>query len=584
VSAEPRKDEKVALKPDSAHAVASEAEGVWPAMWCPSFKNVDITKIKMAPCLAKDISAELQKRLAAGETDLTLPTGTFKLSSLTIPANVTLKGSNTTLILDTDEPSKPVITLKGDNITLESIAFKLHESVLVQAQTGKRMSMIKGDGINNLVLSKIHYVNSDPQYELLRGVSAGKKSGNKRMRVKLPRWDLVELTDCKDIEVMNCTFKNFCSGIKATQCTRVSFHDNIGINGLHNMMRFYNGSEYFTFYNNWFSHVKHPMVWDGGDCAPQHAYLKPSGPEAASTVHRDMKLGDKDYAQHMTGTYEVLCYGNYAEYGKTLAWGRKGRRVIISGNSARYMYDMAYDAEGCEEVIFANNVAVNCKAAGIGAFYYNDSTSITGNMVVIEDVGHDIYKGHFVRMHSYAGVSSGKTIISGNLFVNHLKEPRFVKLDYCKDVLIANNKFVNGGIKTNPYGGGNATVTGNTFIVDLPKQESLILVEKAIREFTFRNNTLINRNLKAAPGLPALSFNFGVTSKLANEKPGIASWSALRQIDGNSIRGWDVPLAFSGLGKQTTSRLWVIGNILEGIVQLPASQNVIDKNNTIIGK
>jgi hypothetical protein len=46
-------------------------------MWCPSFKNIDITKIKMTPCLVKDISAELQKRLAAGETDLTLPKGTF---------------------------------------------------------------------------------------------------------------------------------------------------------------------------------------------------------------------------------------------------------------------------------------------------------------------------------------------------------------------------------------------------------------------------------------------------------------------------------------------------------------------------
>ncbi len=561
--------------------VFSGKEGMWPALWCPSFKKIDVTKIKVSPCAFKDISLELQSRLDKGEKNITLPDGTFKISALTIPADVTLKGgTNTTLVLDSNLPA-PVITLKGDNITLDSLSFKLHNSVLIQALTGKRMSMIKGEKINNIVMNKIKYVNSAEQYNLIRGAVQAAKPGNKRMRVKLWRWDLVELADCKGIEVMNCMFKNFCSGIKTTQCTRVSFHNNIGVNGLHNMMRFYNGSEYFKFYNNWFSHVKHPMVWDGGDCSPHNKNLKPGGPEAARKVYRNMKLGDKDYAQHMTGTYEVLCYGNYGEYGKTLAWGRKGRRVIVSGNSARYMYDMAFDAEGCEEVIFANNIAVNCKAAGIGAFYYNDSTSITGNVIVIEDIGHEIYKGQFVRMHSAHGVSSGKTIISGNLFVNHLKEPRYVKLDYCKDVLIADNKFVNGGILTNRYGGGNATVTGNTFISLLPKQETLISVAKILKEFTFRNNTMINRNPKATPGEPAIKFDFTVTPKLEKERPGVDAAAAFRQVDGNSIRGWDVPVEFSSRpGKQNT-RVIFCNNLYEGKPAVSVTgSGVINKNNT----
>ncbi len=441
--------------------------------------------------------------------------------------------------------------------------------------------MIKGEKINNLVINKVNNINTDNQFNLLRGVEHSKKPNNKRMKVKLWRWHLIDLIDCKDIEIMNCKFKNFCSGIMTTQCTRVSFHDNIGINGLHNMMRFYNGSEYFKFYNNWFSHVKHPMVWDGGDCAPHHTKLNPSGPKAASTVYRTMKLGDKDYAQHMTGTYEVLCYGNYAEYGKTLAWGRKGRRVIISGNSSRYMYDMAYDAEGCEEVIFANNIAVNSKAAGIGCFYYNDSTSITGNIVVIEDIGHEIYKGQFVRMHSSHGTSSSKTIISGNLFVNHLKEPRYVKLDYCKNVLISGNKFVNGGILTNRYGGGYATVTGNTFISTLDKQQTLISIARILTEFTFRNNTMINRNPKATPGEPAIKFDFTVTPKLVKERPGVDKAAAYRQVDGNSIRGWAVPIEFNAKSGKNNTRVIFCNNMFEGAPVIPATINdKIIKNNT----
>ena len=178
---------------------------------------------------------------------------------------------------------------------------------------------------------------------------------------------------------------------------------------------------------------------------------------------------------------------NYGEYGKTLVWGRKGRRIIITGNSSRYQYDMAYDAEGCEEVIVSNNIATNSKAAGIGCFYHNDKTVITGNLVAIHDEGDDIYKGQFVRMHSAFGSQSGKTIISGNLFVSHLKEPRFIKVDECRNLVITGNEFVNGGILTNPYGGGKLTVTNNTFINQLPDSPSLIIINKIIN--VFNSNT-----------------------------------------------------------------------------------------------
>jgi hypothetical protein len=397
------------------------------------------------------------------------------------------------------------------------------------------------------------------------------------------RWTILLLTLCEDIEISNCHFKNFSLGVRTTHCSRVLCHDNVGINGQHNLLSFYHGSEYVKFYNNWFSHVKHPLVWDGGDCSPQNQRLVPNLPR---TVYRNMLPDDKDYAIHMTGTYEVYCHNNYGEYGKTLVWGRKGRRIIITANSAKYQYDMAIDAEGCEEVIVANNICTNSKAAGIGSFYHNDKTVITGNMVVIEDIGDDIYKGQFVRLHSAFGTQSGKTLITGNLFVSHLAEPRFIKIDQVRNLVISGNKFVNGGILTNPYGGGNITATGNTFINQLPNHPTLVVINKINKELTFRDNTFINENKESNAGDPAVVLNFEVTKKLAEERPDTVANNVFRQLDGNSFRGWATPVGFVGLPESDyPARLILVNNLYEGKLEVPASMsNVINQNNIQIGQ
>lgn len=530
---------------------ADENEGVWPANWTPLDEKVDYAKaLRIEADTTPDSSAALQARLDKGERVLTLPAGITRVTRLVLPENATLRGEpEAMLLLDSaGKPEQPIIEIAGNNVTLEKLGIRIHPRTLLENLTGKRFSLIKGNGVKNFRISELNYENSPEHYRLMRtsaeAVFADRPSP--LSRIKLYRWPLVELVNCTDIEVSGSYFKNFCSVIQATQCTRVSFHDNVGINGLHNAMRFYNGSDYFLFFNNHFSHVKHPMVWDGGDCSPHNEALKPSGPEAASTVVRTMKLGDPDYASHMTGTYEVICYGNYGEYGKTLAWGRKGRRVIVTGNSARYTYDLAFDAEGCEEVIFSNNLSMNSKAGAFGVFYSNSGTSITGNLVVTEPKGHEIYQGQFARLHSAHGVSSKRTIISGNLFINKLAEPRFLRVDLTNDLLITGNSFINGGIKTSRYAvGGSVTVLGNSFVSDLANTEAPVQAERGLAGFTFSHNNLIYRGRDSGT-VPALELNLAPVKE--EERAGEALF---RQIDGNTFRGWAVPVKVSGKGQES---------------------------------
>lgn len=555
---------------------AETTEGVWPANWTPLDEKIDYAiALHIGKDAMPDSSAVLQARLDKGERDIVLPTGTTRVTRLVLPADTVLRGEpGAILLLDTPgNPRQPIIELAGDHISFRQLSLRIHPRTLLENLTGKRFALIKGYGIRDFRMSEINYENTDEHYHLLRTAPEAivESATNLLARIKLYRWPLVELVDCSDIEISDCYFRNFCSVVQATQCRRVSFHDNIGINGLHNAMRFYNGSEYFLFYNNHFSHVKHPMVWDGGDCSPRTP-LKPSGIEAAMTVDRRMKIGAPDYASHMAGAYEVLCYGNYGEYGKTLAWGRKGRRVIVTGNSARYTYDLAFDAEGCEEVIFSNNLAVNSKAGAFGVFYYNNGTSITGNVVVTENKGNPIYQGQFARIHAAYGVNSKRTVISGNLFISNMPEPRFIRVDKCKDLLISGNSFINGGVKTNRYSvGGSLTILGNSFVNRLENAETLVLVERGVAGFTFSHNNLVNHAHAAAP---ALELNLGPVKE--EERAGEKVY---RQLDGNTFRGWQIPVRVSENAQKNMPTVF-FNNLYEGNITFPEwLKNLKNVNN-----
>ncbi len=593
--------EEVAADKDDGKPTRRELEdakeGMFPPLWYPlasaiegenldkRWASVEVAKdVKLDGNSDKDlqdITADLQKRLDSGEKMVLIPNGTFRVTKLVLPADVTLKGSeNTRLIFASDKPEfETLVTLTGDNTTLSNLNIAITDDLLAKIHAQNEHNLMVGEGLKNIKIDHVKFALTDKQY-IAQRLSRQRPGTRSLMGI---RWTILLLSLCEDIEISNCHFRNFSLGVRTTHCSRVLCHDNVGINGQHNLLSFYHGSEYVKFYNNWFSHVKHPLVWDGGDCSPQNKRLVPNLPR---DVYRNMLPGDKDYAIHMTGTYEVYCHNNYGEYGKTLVWGRKGRRIIVTANSSKYQYDMAIDAEGCEEVIVANNICTNSKAAGIGSFYHNDKTVITGNMVNIEDIGDEIYKGQFIRLHSSHGTQSGKTIISGNLFVSHLKEPRFIKVDQVRNVVISGNKFVNGGILTNPYGGGKITATGNTFINQLPNQPSLVIINKIIKELTFRNNTFINENKESATGDPAVVLNFEVTQKLAAERPDTIADDVFRQLDGNSFRGWATPIAFNNVGLSPyPARVILVNNLYEGSLVVPENMNnVINQNNIQIGQ
>ncbi len=517
--------------------------------------------------LCDNFEAKLQARLNAGEKKITIPAGKYRISSLVVPSDVSITGSNNT-VLELDYVGKPsqIIMLKGNNISLKKLKITVAPSVIEPLHSGALTQLVNANKCHNLNLSEISFEIPDKLYKQLL-------DGKDKRYVR--RWDVFKVEYSSDVTMSKCRMKNFSQMLNTEFCIRVTVHDCVGRNGIY-VTKFSFGSEYLKYYNNWSSNVLHQMFWEGGDCGTAK-HLKPRKPR---TVIRGIRPGDEGYSKLLTGTYEVMCYANYAEYGKTLCWGRKGRRVLISGNSARFMTDMAYDAEGCEEVVFANNLAFNCKAAGIGCFYYTDAAVITGNVVVIDDVDKDIYKGHFVRMHHRKDVESGKTIITGNLFVNRLAKPRFVKVDKCRDLLISGNKFVNGGIRTNRYGGGNMTFTGNTFISTLDEQETLVMVAKIVKELTMRNNTFINRNPKAKASAPAIDLEFTVTGKLAKERPDAVSVPVYRQLDGNSIRGWKTPVALTVPDGKCTAKVVFINNLYEGEPRFSSSiQNILQKNN-----
>ncbi|MAX23098.1 MAG: hypothetical protein CMJ19_01225 [Phycisphaeraceae bacterium] len=593
-------EEAVADKDDdkpTRRELEDAREGMFPPLWYPlasttegenldkRWASVELVKdIKLdgdSDKNLKDITDDLQKRLDSGEKRVLIPNGTFRITRLVLPADVTLKGSeNTKLIFASDKPEfETLVTLTGDNTTLSNLNIAITDDLLAKLHAKNEHNLMVGEGLKNIKIDHVKFALTDKQY-IAQRLSRQRPGTRSLMGI---RWTILLLSLCEDIEISNCHFKNFSLGVRTTHCSRVLCHDNVGINGQHNLLSFYHGSEYVKFYNNWFSHVKHPLVWDGGDCSPQNKRLVPNLPR---DVYRNMLPGDKDYAIHMTGTYEVYCHNNYGEYGKTLVWGRKGRRIIVTANSSKYQYDMAIDAEGCEEVIVANNICTNSKAAGIGSFYHNDKTVITGNMVNIEDIGDEIYKGQFIRLHSSHGTQSGKTIISGNLFVSHLQEPRFIKVDQVRNVVISGNKFVNGGILTNPYGGGKITATSNTFINQLPNQPSLVIINKIIKELTFRNNTFINENKASATGDPAVVLNFEVTQKLAAERPDTIADDVFRQLDGNSFRGWATPIAFNNVGLSPyPARVILVNNLYEGSLVVPKNMNnVINQNNIQIGQ
>jgi len=288
-----------------------------------------------------------------------------------------------------------------------------------------------------------------------------------------------------------------------------------------------------------------------------------------NVVRPGLKPGDEGYDGQCVGVYDISVQNNYAEYGATLAWGAKARNVLIDGNIAKYMQDMAYDSEGDENIVISNNISINSAMAGIGCYFWTDKVQITGNLIMILDEGEDVYKGCFIRLHSGGQPpkrsGTGKAFISGNLFVSEVRNKKglgddtlipWIQIEDCRDVTISGNKFVNGWIRTAPwYRSGKITIMNNEFDNSIAGNGPAIRIDSKGTEAIIRNNVIRKTAAEDNPLFHDAAIHI------------VAAPDQLVIIDGNIIDGWKHSISCkpkNPAGKQ--ARYIIKDNMLSGSI------------------
>jgi hypothetical protein len=295
-------------------------------------------------------------------------------------------------------------------------------------------------------------------------------------------------------------------------------------------------------------------------------------------VRPDLKPGDEGFDTATVGVYNVSVQNNVAEYGVTLAWGAKARNVVVTGNTATFMEDMAYDSEGDENVVIANNISINSKCAGIGCYFWTDKVLIAGNQLLVLDQGEKVYKGNFIRLHSSGRAGpdhfgTGKCLVQGNLMVSEVESSRSLLVEACRDVTIADNKFVNGRINTNPWDEARRIqVTDNEFhFTDGEAVNAIEIVNKGVSGVVKGNVLTWERE-----ELPAK----------ADETPAIllrAMGTKDQIVAQNIVRGWPTAVKAEAAAPNGKGPRFVLrDNTVDGDILVPPTEppcRVIEQGN-----
>lgn len=480
----------------------------------------------------------LQAVLNAGG-QINIPAGTYLVGSLTIPANTTLKFAPQAVLKIAIEriTNKKFLTLGGDHITIEGISFdlKLADGKIVH---NKQLdALIFAQNVGNVTIRG------------MRAIGTAEPEGGGHVNA-------ISTAKCRDFTITESQVAFIQHMLTAINCERFTISNNRGENGK-TLTHWRDSSRGLIHTGNWSSNVKDQCLWWGGDSNDNHSWIPKN---TANIVQRDIRPGDQGYSAHTSGTYDVMVHNNYAEYGNTLAWGSKGRNIIITSNVARFMTDMAYDTEGGENVIISNNISINSKAAGIGCYFWSQKIVITGNLIQIIPEGDEKYQGHFLRLHGPGSADhfgTGEALITGNLFVNDTTKAKRLSIEACRDVVIQNNKFMNGGIST-INSSRFVTITNNTFDSSLAEDFSCVNIAQGTLETTISNNIIKRIAAKdtVAPTKAAIAIA---------ARPG-----ALRIINDNQIRGWPAAInAETNDASNGIRRLIVRGNLVEGSITVP---------------
>lgn len=481
-----------------------------------------------------ELTENLQAALDRGVKNVYFPEGEYKIGSLSVPSNVTLSFGSAAVVVPDGKKIKDLalFTVVGPRVTMKGLHVRFPVADGHEMGVEEIRSIIYAKGIDHLSVLGARVFRKQNNFKVSSGGGLA----------------VVYAEACEDITIRDCEAEFVFALLHAKFCRRLRVADNRVEDSQYITLASI-GCEWLTHEGNWSRNVRHQCQWWGGDSNDSLEQV-PRG--TASIVKRGSKASDPDFKKDTAGAYDIQVIGNYAEYGVTLAWGSKGRNVVIANNIARYMEDMAYDTEGSGSVVISNNISINAKYFGIGCYFWGDSVVISGNLVMVEPEGDPVYQGNFLRLHSPNTRSFGnrKILITGNQFVAREGKPRVITIEASEDVTISGNKLVNGRIS-----------------LTAQAQEVLIL-NNDIRNSLPGNYPVVG----AVPGVRRLIIKDNVLRRDSNEEAPLAMEAALSQIltrdgctivEGNIIEGWKYS-AWTGMMAEGSGKVVFRDNNITG--------------------
>jgi hypothetical protein len=533
-----------------------------------------------------DDTLALQKLLGEDGVEIIFPKGTYLFGTVNVPSNVTLRGeagakirpNPATIRTYLDGPASKsnlrcVFALKGNQITLTDLEF---DFLLTQADDVKAAQrpevLILGHG--NKVVRLCRLTANSPERAAPLPVAERKRSRYPKMPANKASIGLAKFEKGEDIVMEYCRATHLGLMLSLKHCKRVwSLNNSAESCGAITYSLL--GEEFLWHMGNWSRDVRHQCRWWGGN-ANDIRSLKP-GKEGWGTmniVKRGSLDAEPDANPYTVGAFDVFVSHNYADYGRTLAWGSKARHVIFDHNIGRFMNDYVIGTEGSEDVIFDSNIVINSSTAGLACYYWSEKVVMTGNIVLVRDEPIDMnyscfpdakrYQGGLVRLHAVSGRpntvnGAGQVLMTGNLFLNELADkPRGIRIEAGREVRISSNRIKNGEIRTKG-GSGPLTITDNEFAMTLPHIGTWITISELVPQAVISNNT------------------FRSTAPLENRSPtevlilaqanGSEKGSRLRVIDGNLIEGFRTGVFARALSEKNPDRFIVRNNTLDGAIR-----------------
>lgn len=561
----------------------------------------------------------LQQALRDGKRSIYFPAGNYTLGTVELPDHTALLfDAKATVSPDADKLQKfqsleddnvtALFFLKGNHITLEGMdASSVFQSFDSQGNLTVTY-LAYGVGCRDLNFRKLN-IDFPPKTD---------KTPVWEVRNKVPNGILLD--NCADILLTGSRIRGINHGLQTYFGSNVVVSNNIGFNSS-TIVHFGYGSRGLKYYGNWSRKLRYPCIFRGGSPDPSRMAAIPQG--SSMTVLRLLPYDKRDLAGvrqnlletgwpkviadekselcHLFGVYDIQITNNYAEYGRTLTWGNRARQVVIANNISRFMNDYSYGVEGCENIVFANNISINARSYSIMAMYWGDKVTVTGNQCIVRNEPFEpqysdfpeqsAYWGGLLRFHhgpESAGdraagsrYGSGNVLISGNLLINELNDRlRAVVLDENqRDITISGNKLINCDIYKK-RGAGAVKILGNDFTSTLPLPHPMVLF-RGDGELIVKDNVM--RYLGGAGKLDLAENNYKTQDeaqnaiaeeRLAEEYPAIIAGNRWMNptrviIDNNIISGWTKDAVSLGSGSRPAVCQSVIrNNLVSGAIRL----------------